>query len=76
MNERTSNYFTDAFGIPIVKGSEVLFMDCYGDGSFCGYVKGEVIGFTKEFVKIVPTKFDRHNRIWTRKPYRIVVLNN
>ena len=56
-------------------------MDCYGDGSFCGYMQGEVTGFTKEFVKIIPKKYDRYNSCsdlgrceWIRKPYRIVVL--
>lgn len=77
------NYFTDAFGIPIVEKSKVLFMDCYGDGDFCGYMKGEVRGFTHEFVKIIPTNFDRYNSCsasdrveWIRKPHKIVVLNN
>jgi len=77
-----SNY-KDAFNNDIFIGDKVLFMDCSGDGSFCGYIQGEVTGFTKEFVKIIPKKYDKYNsyfdidRIeYIRKPYRIVVLNN
>lgn len=77
-----SNY-KDAFNNDIFIGDKVLFMDCYGDGSFCGYMEGEVRGFTEEFVKIIPTKLDRYHSCsvlggieWMRKPYRVVVLNN
>ena len=75
--------YKDAFDNDIFIGDKVLFMDCYGDGKFCGYMEGEVKGFTQEFVKIIPTKLDRYHSgsdlddiEWKRKPYRIVVLNN
>ena len=75
-----SNY-KDAFDNPIFEGDIVLIMDCWGDGSFKGYVKGEVTGFTKEYVKIKPISHDRLN-VWfdeskieiMRKPYRIVII--
>ena len=75
--------YKDAFDNDIFVGDKVLFMDCYGDGSFCGYMEGEVRGFTQEFVKIIPKKFDKCDSCsdlgrveWIRKPYRVVVLNN
>ena len=75
--------FKDAFDNEIFIGDNVLIMDCYYDGSFKGYVKGEVTGFTKEFVKIKPIKHDRLN-LWfddtklefLRKPYRIIVIED
>jgi len=75
--------FKDAFDNEIFVGDNVLIMDCYYDGSFRGYVKGEVTGFTKEFVKIKPIKHDRLN-LWfdhtklefLRKPYRIIVIED
>jgi len=75
--------YKDAFDNDIFIGDKVLFMDCYEDGSFCGYMEGKVTGFTREFVKIIPTKLDRYHSCsdldaleWKRKPYRIVVLNS
>ena len=75
--------YKDAFDNDIFIGDKVLFMDCYGDGRFCGYMEGEITGFTQEFVRIIPKKFDRYNSCsdlgraeWVRKPYRVVVLNN
>jgi len=75
--------FKDAFNNEIFVGDNVLIMDCYYDGSFKGYVKGEVTGFTKEFVKIKPIKHDRLNSWFDytkleflRKPYRIIVIED
>jgi hypothetical protein len=71
--------YKDAFGNNIFEGDNILMMDCYYDGSFRGYIKGEVTGFTKEFVKIKPIKHDRlnswfdNNKLeFLRKPYRII----
>lgn len=75
-----SNYI-DAFAKHIYKGSKVMFMDCDCTGTFLGYVKGIVDGFTKEYVYIRPIEYDRINRwhtdipVFKRTPHRIIVID-
>lgn len=73
--------YKDAFDNDIFVGNEVLFMNCHTNGSFDGYIKGKVVGFTKEYVKIKPIKYDKFfsedldKCEFLRKPYRIIVYN-
>lgn len=74
-----SNY-KDAFGKDIFKGSIVYCMNnCYND-TFAGYIKGEVIGFTTDYVNIKTLKMDEQQR-WRpekkefkRAPHRVIVI--
>ena len=74
--------YKDAYENDIFIGSHVIFMDCDYTGTFLGYVKGIVEGFTKEYVYIRPIKYDKINRwhedipVFKRMPHRVICIEN
>lgn len=74
-----SNY-KDAFGKNIFKGSIVYCMNNWYNDTFAGYIKGEVVGFTNDYVNIKTLKMDEQQR-WRpekkefkRAPHRVIVI--
>ena len=73
--------FKDAFGEDIFEGSIVYCMNNWYNDTFAGYIKGEVIGFTNDYVKIKTLKMDEQQR-WRsekkefkRAPHRVIVIH-
>lgn len=73
--------FKDAFGEDIFEGSIVYCMNNWYNDTFAGYIKGEVVGFTTDYVKIKTLKMDEQQR-WRpekkefkRAPHRIIVIH-
>ena len=73
--------FKDAFGENIFEGSIVYCMNNWYNDTFAGYIKGEVVGFTTDYVKIKTIKMDEQQR-WRpekkefkRAPHRVIVIH-
>jgi len=73
--------FKDAFGEDIYEGSIVYCMNNWYNDTFAGYIKGEVIGFTNDYVKIKTLKMDEQQRWGSEKkefkraPHRVIVIH-
>ena len=51
--------YKDAFGNNIFEGMIVYCVNTHYDDRFAGYIKGVVVGFTEEFIKIQIMNYDK-----------------
>ena len=74
--------YKDAFGNNIFEGMIVYCVNTYYDDRFAGYIKGVVVGFTEEFIKIQIMNYDKtikyhiydENPPIKRMPHRVICL--
>ena len=74
--------YKDAFGNNIFEGMIVYCVNTHYDDRFAGYIKGVVVGFTKEFIKIQIMNYDKTIKYHIydeeppikRMPHRVICL--